>query len=144
MGKQEVSDLFPESETEAEVLPFNSKPRHPDPAASAAKEAVYREPQIKALLRILGEDVLNIFPTNFTAAVEQGYQFWQTHPDSYIDTDFDTAQERNDTLIVMRAYAEIAGPEHEGYTIATKNEGPDSLLVWRAQPRRKHNRKDSE
>lgn len=93
-----------------------------------------REPQMRALVRILGPGVRDIFPEQFRQAVEQGYQFWKDNNDSYLAVPFDTEQEKDDCLTVMRAYAECAGDK--GYTIATRNGDDPLTLLWRAQDRR--------
>jgi hypothetical protein len=92
------------------------------------------EPQMAALVRILGDEVLDIFPEPMRDAVDTAYTFWQTHPDSYLDTEFGSKQERDDVLIVLRAYAEAApgGP----YTIRTVQDENPAMLCWRAQNRR--------
>lgn len=142
MTKDNVTEL-PQAEPQATVIPFGkTQERHPDPEAKEKISAPYREPQIHLLRRVLGDTVLDIFPTEFIDAVEAGKTFWDNHPNSYLDTLFDSESEKDDTLAVMRAYSEIAGPKGEGYTIATRSHDDPAMLVWRAQPRRKHNRKD--
>lgn len=93
-----------------------------------------REPQMAALRRILGDGVLGIFPDGIIQAVDRSYQFWQANPDSFLDTPFETVQEKEDALTVMRAYAECAptGP----YTIRTVAMEDPRVLSWRAQNRR--------
>lgn len=138
-----VTNLIPPAEPEPTVIPFGTTvERHPNPDTPDKIKAKYREPVIHLLRRMLGEDVVNIFPTHFQQAVENGYQFWRMHPDSFLDTLFDSEQEKDDTLAVMRAYSEIAGADGEGYTILTKAHDDPAMLSWRAQTRRKHNRQD--
>lgn len=93
-----------------------------------------REPQMAALRRILGDGVLGVFPLGIMQAVDRSYQFWRDNPDSFLDTPFDTEQEKADALTVMRAYAECApnGP----YTIRTVTVDDPLVLSWRAQNRR--------
>lgn len=93
-----------------------------------------KEPQMRALKRILGDDVESIFPEGLRDSVEQARSWTIAHPDAYIDTEFDDAEERNNVLIVMRAYSELAGDE--GYTIATKNTPNPALLRWKVTARR--------
>jgi len=93
-----------------------------------------KEPQMRALRRILGDSVLEIIPEGVRSAVDASYKFWQEHPDSYQDTPMDSAQEREDALLVMRAYAEMAGDD--GYTIRTVNDEDPAKFYWRAQNRR--------
>jgi LmbE family N-acetylglucosaminyl deacetylase len=139
----EVKDLNPATEPNAVVIPFGKTvERHPDGLATGETPQKYREPQIHLLARVLGEIVYDIFPEAFKDAVEAGYAFWVAHPSSYLDTEFDTAEERDDSLAVMRAYAEIAGDNGEGYTIATRVHEDPKMLVWRAQTRRRHNKQE--
>ena len=139
MTKDNVTEM-PAHAPEASVIPFGQTTvRTPEKQAAEKPKAPYKEPQIKALLRIFGEVVYDIFPQTFIDAVESGYKFWVDHPDSYLDTLFDSEQERNDSLTAMRAYSEIAGPDAVGYTIATRAHENPAMLVWRAQTRRKHN-----
>lgn len=97
-----------------------------------------REAQMAALRRIFGDGVLEIFPKELREAVDNCYAFWQAHPDSYINTMFDTPDELRDSLIAMRAYAECA--DGGGYTIRTLSKPDPCLLTWRAQNRRVINR----
>lgn len=97
-----------------------------------------KEPQMAALRRIFGDVVLSIFPRELRDAVDNCYRFWEEHPDSYINTQFDTAEELRDSLIAMRAYAECA--DGGGYTIRTLSKEDPTLLTWRAQNRRVVNR----
>lgn len=142
MSKDNVTELLTPEPKET-VIPFGQTTiRTPEKASAEKAKQPYREPQMKALRRIFGDVVLEIFPQTFIDAVELAYRFWFDHPDSYLDTLFDTEQEKNDSLTAMRAYAEIAGPEGEGYTISTRTHDDPCMLVWRAQTRRKHERKE--
>ncbi len=94
-----------------------------------------REAQMRALRRILGDTVLDIFPKPFIAAVEKAYQHWLDHPDSYLVSEFDSQRERDDSLTVMRAYAECAG--ELGYTVRTQASEEPNVLLWRVQTRRR-------
>lgn len=133
----EVTALDKAKAIQATVIPLGKTvERHPDPNAPATPERKPIEPTIHALRRILGTVVKDIFPEEFADAVEAGYRFWEANPSSYLDTLFDSAQERDDSLICMRAYAEIAGPNGDGYTIATRSHDNPAMLVWRAQTRR--------
>jgi len=139
----EVTQIKEKTPETPVVIPFGkTQERHPDGLATGTPETKYREPQIHLLRRVLGDVVYDIFPSPFIDAVEAGYTFWQNHPSSYLDTLFDSADEKDDTLAVMRAYAEIAGQDGEGYTIATRTHEDPAMLVWRAQTRRKHKGRD--
>lgn len=102
-----------------------------------AAKSQSKEPQMAALTRILGDHVRDIFPEEFREAVTKSYTFWREHPDSYLDTLFDTAQERDDTLTVLRAYAECApdGP----WSIRTQANDNPKMLCWRVQNRFRRN-----
>lgn len=93
-----------------------------------------REPQMAALRRILGNNVLDVFPLGIIQAVDSSYKFWLENPDSFLDTPFETEAEKNDALLVMRAYAECA--DGGGYSIRTVKMDDPCLLSWRAQNRR--------
>ncbi len=125
-----VPDMTPEPD-ENDLFARTSV-REPDARAVAVAKA--REPQMRALRRILGEVVLGIFPQGLIDSVEKAYVHWQEHPEGYLVTEFDTAQERDDSLAVMRAYCECAGTK--GYTIRTETDSPPNVLVWRVQTRR--------
>ena len=93
-----------------------------------------KEPTMRALKRILGVQIEEIFPEGLRESVAAGETFSKEHPDSYLDTEFDDEAERNDVLTVMRAYAECYGDD--GLTIATKNTSNPALLRWKVTARR--------
>lgn len=101
----------------------------------SAKAVQVSEPVTRALRRILGDSVLDIFPSGLVEAVDNAYEFWMKTPDSYLITNFDTEQDKLDSLIIMRAYADCA--DDGGYTIRTLADDDPRRLVWRAQTRRK-------
>ncbi len=90
------------------------------------------EPTMRALRRILGDSVLDVFPEDLIKAVDSAYDFWRNTPDSYLITDFGSETEKADALAVMRAYSECAGDK--GYTIRVLADDDPRRLVWRAQP----------
>jgi hypothetical protein len=139
----EVTELPQKQKAPETVIPFGkTSPRHPSTTIRETAESQWREPQIHLLYRVLGESVVDIFPEVFVKSVEAGYLFWVNNPSSYLETLFEDELERDDTLAIMRAYAEIAGEDHEGYTIATRSHEDPAMLVWRAQTRRKHNKSE--
>ena len=93
-----------------------------------------KEPTMRALRRILGDGVLAIFPPDLMTSVDKAFRHWQEHPDSFLVTPFDTEQERDDTLLVLRAYAECAG--EDGYTVYTEAAPEANVLHWRVQTRK--------
>ena len=98
-----------------------------------AREVSQSETVLQALMRILGDAVLDVIPEGVRGAVDAAYKFWQTHPDSFLVTDFDSQQSRDDALTVMKAYAEIA-PEGP-WTIRVDHDSAEHVLHWRAQTR---------
>ena|SRR6266851_4617544 len=100
------------------------------------RTAVKTEATMAGLRRILGDQVLDVFPQALADAVDRAYRIWKDNPDSYLPTPFDTPQDKADSLFVMRAYAECS--PHGPYTIRTLQDPDECLLVWRAQTRRGH------
>lgn len=92
------------------------------------------EPQMRALRRILGDVVMEIFPPDLMKSVDAVHARWLTHPDEYHEADFDSIEDMNNALVVMRAYAECA--DNGGYTIRTVDPEKWPVLTWRAQKRR--------
>lgn len=90
---------------------------------------------MRSLRRILGDAIMDVFPDGLVTAVDDAYKFWLATPDSYLITDFDSEQDKQDSLTVMRAYADCA--DDGGYTIRTLADEDPRRLVWRAQTRRK-------
>jgi hypothetical protein len=92
------------------------------------------EPQFRAICRILNWDPREVLPEELCDAVDAVYQFGIQNPDTFQTTPFDTAEEKNDALVLMRAYAETPG-EH-GYTIYTKTDVNPAMLIWKVTKRR--------
>jgi hypothetical protein len=132
MTEKHLTSVPPDPGTGQDFGALVTEQVHTRPPRTARR--VSREPQMRALRRILGDQVLDIFPQGLMDSVEGGYKFWETHVDSYIVTAFESEQDRDDALAVMRAYAECAG--EDGYTIATQNVGEKHELTWRTQKRR--------
>jgi len=101
----------------------------------ATRAAPSKEAQMAALRRLFGDVVLSIFPDSLRRSVDDSYKFWMENPDSYLITDFDSEQDKLDSLTAMLAYAECA--DNGGYTIRTLADDIPERLVWRAQTRRK-------
>lgn len=97
-------------------------------------EQVKVEPTMRALRRILGDDVLNIFPEGLTEQVDKLYQFCSEDAELWPEIEFDTESERNDTLALMRAYAECAGTT--GYTVRQDRTTEPNVLRFRVTNRR--------
>jgi hypothetical protein len=91
-------------------------------------------PQMRRLRNILGDAVLEIIPEGLREAVDGVYVWGQTNPDTFQVTQFDTAEEVQGTLELMRAYAEMAWDY--GYTIYTKDDIDPAKLIWKVTDRR--------
>ena len=107
--------------------------KEPGTVTRAKRPVKKVEPAFQALRRILGDSVLEIFPIQLRQAVDQSYMVWQQNPDTYLVTEFDTVEEMDDALFLMRAYAQIAG--EKGYSIRTVDPDAAPELHWRAQTR---------
>jgi hypothetical protein len=92
------------------------------------------EPTMRALRRILGDDVLDIFPEGLTETVDDFYAVHSENEAKWDEVELDTQQERDDTLALMRAYAECAG--EKGYTIRQDRTTAPSVLRFRVTDRR--------
>ena len=74
-----------------------------------------RETSMHALRRILGDEVLDIFPEGIVETADQLFAVHAKDPDAWAAVIFDSPRERNDALALLRAYAECA--DDPGYTI---------------------------
>jgi hypothetical protein len=102
------------------------------PAEKVAGEKV--EPTMRALRRILGYDVLDVFPVGLADTVDRFYKVHSDNKALWSTATYEDVTKRNDTLFLMRAYAECAGDK--GYTIRTKDTGNPCELRFRVTPRR--------
>src|SRR5271155_2133823 len=100
----------------------------------APKRRVTTEPQMRALRRIIGDDVLSIIPEDVREAVDAVHAFGKVNPEAFQYTPFATAEERNNALTVIRAYAEMAG--EKGYTIYCEPDENPTLMIWKVTDRR--------
>lgn len=89
---------------------------------------------MRALRRILGDEVLDVFPEGFTELVDALYDICKDDKDKWIDAAYGTASERNDALALMRAYAECA--DVSGYTIRTDRDAEPNELRFRVVTRK--------
>jgi len=105
-----------------------SKPKAAQPESQAV------EPTMRALRRILGEDVLDIFPEGFTDLIDGLYEAHSQDSEKWSEAEYDSADERNDALALMRAYAECAG--ETGYTIRQDRTASAETLRFRVIPRK--------
>lgn len=103
-----------------------------DPATRSTRPPV--EPTMRALRRIIGDEVLDIFPDGLTDTIDALFKAHGADKNTYAEIEFDTADERNDLLALMRAYAECAG--EKGYTIRTDSETAPEVLRFRVTVRR--------
>jgi hypothetical protein len=104
------------------------KPRA-TPAGSAKVE-----PTMRALRRIIGDTVLEIFPEGFPEMVDNFYNIHTANPDKWDIVELGDEDERDDLLKLMRAYAECAGDK--GYTVRQDRTADPSVLRFRVTVRR--------
>lgn len=104
------------------------------PEEREAAEPTKTEPTMRSLRRILGDGVLDIFPDGMTDLVDQAHAYWQQHPEKWLEAEYDTALERDDSFALMRAYAECAG--QYGYTIRQDKTAEPHVLRFRVTKRR--------
>jgi hypothetical protein len=105
--------------------------------ANSPKSRPKAEPLMRSLRRIYGDSVLEIIPQDVRDAVDMVFAYGQIEKDTFQVTDFDTPEDRNNALISMRAYAEMAGDV--GYTVYTKDSENAAQLVWKVTARRGSN-----
>lgn len=74
-----------------------------------------REPSMHALRRILGDEVLDIFPEGIVETTDELFKLHSNDKSAYAWVVFESEADRNDALALMRAYAECA--DDPGYTI---------------------------
>ena len=111
------------------------------PQAAVARAAKRVEPTMRKLRRILGDEILDIFPDGLIKAVDSLHEAWQADPKKWAELDFETVDERDDALDLMRAYAECAGDK--GYTIRTDSEAEPLVARFRVTTRRGSGKADS-
>jgi hypothetical protein len=92
------------------------------------------ETTMHALRRILGDGVLDIFPDGLIETVDQLFTLHADNISHWAEVPFDTEQERDDALKLMRAYAECA--DDPGYTIRTDKSAELNELRFRVVVRR--------
>jgi hypothetical protein len=93
-----------------------------------------KEPQMKALCRILGINIRELIPAELCDAIDQVYAYNQIQKDTFQSTPFETEADKEDFLYLARAYAETAG--EKGYTIFTKTVEEPEICVWKVTDRR--------
>jgi hypothetical protein len=105
-------------------------------------EAVKVEPTMRALRRILGEDVLDFFPIGIVDNTDRLYDLCAENADFWAEIKCESVAERNDLLALMRAYAECA--RTNGYTVRQDRTAGDTVLRCRVIPRKGSGNADSE
>jgi hypothetical protein len=103
-------------------------------AELAPKRREKKDPQMRSLRNVLGDVVLDIIPEDIRGVVDGVYVYNQKNPDTFQVTPFESAEDKEDALTVMRAYAEMAWDY--GYTIYTKDDVDPSKLIWKVTARR--------
>lgn len=104
-------------------------------AARSQSEKI--EPTMRALRRILGDYVLEVFPEGFCEAIDGLFKVHAEDADMWAVAEYGNRQERDDALKLMRAYAECAGDK--GYTIRQDKETDAEVLRFRVVVRRGSN-----
>ena len=102
--------------------------------ARTRKTTDVRETSMHALRRILGDDVLDIFPEGIIETADLLFEAHAKDMDAWAEVQFDDAQERNDALALMRAYAECA--DDPGYTIRQDRTTEPDVLRFRVVVRK--------
>jgi hypothetical protein len=92
------------------------------------------EPTMRALRRILGDDVLDIFPEGLPNQVDELFDVCMENADFWAEVECESVQERNDLLALMKAYAECAG--EKGYTVRQDRTADSDVLRCRVVPRK--------
>lgn len=100
------------------------------------------EPTMRALRRILGDVVLDIFPAGITENVDELFDLCQEDSEFWAEVECESVQERNDLLALMRAYAECAG--EKGYTIRQDRTADADVLRCRVVTRKGSGRDSDE
>lgn len=93
-----------------------------------------RESSMHALRRILGDEVLDIFPDGIIETADALFEAHGKDTNAWAEVQFDDADERNDALALMRAYAECA--DDPGYTIRQDRSTEPDVLRFRVVVRK--------
>lgn len=99
------------------------------------------ETSLQVLHRLFGDEVYSLFPDALMESVDKMYAFCKESMDAYQVTEFDSEEDKHNSLALIRAYAEIA-PDG-GYTIRVDWDAPENVLQWRVIDRIKHARKET-
>lgn len=100
------------------------------------------EPTMRALRRILGDGVLDVFPDGIIKNTDALYELHKADPAAWAEITMDSPAERDDLLKLMRAYAECAG--ETGYTIRQDRLAEPHMLRIRVVPRKGSGKADGE
>jgi hypothetical protein len=73
------------------------------------------EPSMHAMRRIMGDEVLELFPEGFTDQVDALFKAHNGNPALWAEIECESEDDRDDLFALMRAYAECA--DDPGYTI---------------------------
>lgn len=101
---------------------------------SARARTPVREMSMHALRRILGDEVLDIFPEGIIETTDELFKLHSQDKEAYAFVTFETARDRDDALALMRAYAECA--DDPGYTIRTDRDTEPNELRFRVTLRK--------
>jgi hypothetical protein len=101
---------------------------------SRARTTEIREPSMHAMRRILGDEVLDLFPDGIVETCDELFKLHKEDTDQWAEVRFDSAADRNDALALMRAYAECA--DDPGYTIRQDKATDPDVLRFRVTVRK--------
>jgi hypothetical protein len=92
------------------------------------------EQSMHAMRRILGDEVLELFPEGFTDQVDKLFKVHSANPALWAEISCDSEDDRDDLFALMRAYAECA--DDPGYTIRQDRTTGASVLRVRVITRK--------
>jgi hypothetical protein len=101
---------------------------------TARRTTDVRETSMHALRRILGDEVLDVFPEGIVDTTDALFEEHAKNKDAWADVTFETASDRNDALALLRAYAECA--DDPGYTIRQDRTTEPNVLRFRVVVRK--------
>ena len=92
------------------------------------------EPSMRKYCRIMETDPAELFPDGFTDLVDQLFAAHTADPEGWAEAEYESEQERDDSLDLLRLYAECAG--EKGYTIRVDYDTDPTVARFRVTTRR--------